>query len=295
MFECVTDVAIVVHGGAGKWPEGAHERARAGVERAIAAGHDVLTQGGDALAAVQAAVIVLEDDPVFNAGRGAALDERGFIAHDASIMRGADRAAGAVAAIKGIRNPVVAARAVLEEGRHVMLVGESAGLYARQAGLDTAPEAWFRTEERRQAFERGDDERGGTVGAVARDAHGRVAAATSTGGSSGKHPGRVGDSPLVAAGTWADDATAAISCTGDGEAIIRSALAHEIDALMRHAGLPLEQACERALAGLNHLGTAGLIAVGAQGGVATPFTTPAMPRGWRVGDGPIGFAVGPDG
>ena len=120
-----------------------------------------------------------------------------------------------------------------------MLVGESAGLYAREAGLDTAPEAWFRTEERRQAFERGDDERGGTVGAVARDAGGGVAAATSTGGSSGKHPGRVGDSPLVAAGTWADDATAAISCTGDGEAIIRIALAHEIDALMRHAGLPL--------------------------------------------------------
>ena len=121
-----------------------------------------------------------------------------------------------------------------------------------------------------------------------------MAAATSTGGSSGKHPGRVGDSPLVAAGTWADDATAAISCTGDGEAIIRSALAHEIDALMRHAGLPLAQACDRALAGLEHLGTAGLIAVGAEG-FATPFTTPTMPRGWRIGDGPIGFAVERDG
>jgi len=290
----VSEVAIVVHGGAGRWPEDAHERARAGVEHAVKAGHEVLQQGGNALAAVQAAVIVLEDDPVFNAGRGAALDERGFIAHDASIMRGADRAAGAVAALKGIRNPVVAARTVLEEGRHVMLVGESAGLYAREAGLDTAPEAWFRTEERRQAYERGDDARGGTVGAVARDATGGVAAATSTGGSSGKHPGRVGDSPLVAAGTWADDATAAISCTGDGEAIIRIALAHEIDALMRHAGLGLEEACRRALAGLDGLGTAGLIAVGADGGIAAPFTTPAMPRGWRIGDGPIGFAVGAD-
>ncbi len=286
----MNEVAIVVHGGAGRWPEGAHERARKGVERAVRAGHAVLEAGGDALSAVQAAVIVLEDDPVFNAGRGAVLDERGFIAHDAAVMRGADRAAGAVAAIKGIRNPVSAARTVLDEGRHVMLVGESAGLYAREAGLDTAPEAWFRTEERREAFERGDNERGGTVGAVARDARGGMAAATSTGGSSGKHPGRVGDSPLVAAGTWADDATAAISCTGDGEAIIRVALAHEIDALIRHAGLSLPEACDRALAGLEHLGTAGLIAVGADG-IAAPFTTAAMPRGWRVGAGPVEIAI----
>jgi isoaspartyl peptidase/L-asparaginase-like protein (Ntn-hydrolase superfamily) len=240
--------------------------------------------------ATQAAVIVLEDDPVFNAGRGAVLDERGFIAHDAAMMRGADRAAGAVAALEGIRNPVMAARTVLEEGRHVMLVGEPAGLYAREAGLDTAPETWFRTDERRAAFERGDNERGGTVGAVARDGRGGMAAATSTGGSSGKHPGRVGDSPLVAAGTWADDATAAISCTGDGEAIIRVALAHEIDALIRHAGLPLAEACDRALAGLEHLGTAGVIAVGAEG-IAAPFTTPAMPRGWRVGGGPVEIAI----
>ena len=240
-------------------------------------------------------MIVLEDDPVFNAGRGAALDERGFIAHDASIMRGADRAAGAVAAIRASATRSSPRAPSWRRAATCMLVGESAGLYAREAGLDTAPEAWFRTEERRQAYERGDDARGGTVGAVARDANGGVAAATSTGGSSGKHPGRVGDSPLVAAGTWADDATAAISCTGDGEAIIRIALAHEIDALMRHAGLPLDQACARALDGLEGLGTAGLIAVGADGSIAAPFTTPAMPRGWRVGDGPLGFAVGPDG
>lgn len=280
----------MVHGGAGRWPAHAHERAEAGVRAAVEAGHAVLRDGGDALAAVQAAVVMLEDDPVFNAGRGAVFNERGFVAHDAAIMRGSDRAAGAVAALRGIRNPVVAARTVLDEGRHVMLVGESAGAYARDAGLVTAPEAWFRTEERRQAFEQGDEERGGTVGAVARDASGGVAAATSTGGSSGKHPGRVGDSPLVAAGTWADDATAAISCTGDGEAIIRVALAHEIDALMRHAGLSLASACERALAGLEHLGTAGLIALGA-GGFAAPFTTPAMPRGWRIGDARTGYAL----
>jgi beta-aspartyl-peptidase (threonine type) len=290
----MAEVAIAVHGGAGKWPARAHGPARAGVERALAAGHAVLAGGGDALAAVQAAVIVLEDDPLFNAGRGAALDERGAVRHDASIMRGSDRAAGAVAALCGIRNPVRAARAVLDEGRHVMLVGESAGAYARDAGLDAMPHAWFETPERRLAFERGQDARGGTVGAVARDAGGGVAAATSTGGTGGKHPGRVGDTPLVAAGTWADDATAAISCTGDGEAIIRIALAHEIDALMRHAGLPLEAACRRAIAGLALYGTGGLIAVGAGGAPAMPFTTPAMPRAWRVADGPVVTAIGPD-
>jgi isoaspartyl peptidase/L-asparaginase-like protein (Ntn-hydrolase superfamily) len=255
----------------------------------------VLAGGGCALAAVQAAVVVLEDDPVFNAGRGAALDERGGVGLDASMMRGSDRASGSVAALRGIRNPILAARMVLEQGRHAMLVGDSASAHFRAEGLDIAPEAWFRTDERRRAYERGDGSRGGTVGAVARDARGGVAAATSTGGSSRKHPARVGDSPLIAAGTWADDATAAISCTGDGEAIIRSALAHEIDALMRYAGLGLEDACTAALAGLaERTGTGGVVAVGAAGGVAAPFNTPAMPRAWRVGDGPLFAAIAPD-
>jgi isoaspartyl peptidase/L-asparaginase-like protein (Ntn-hydrolase superfamily) len=284
----VSDFAIAVHGGAGNWPPAAEGRAVAGVEAAVAAGHAVLAAGGAALDAVQAAVIVLEDDPAFNAGRGAVLHEEGGVLHDAAIMRGADRAAGAVAALQGIRNPVRAARAVLEEGRHVLLVGEPAGAFARSAGLETAAESWFRTPERELALQRGLSSREGTVGAVARDARGGVAAATSTGGTNGKHPGRVGDSPLLAAGTWADDATVAVSCTGDGEAIIRTALAHEIDALMRHAGLPLDAACERALSGLAPRGgTGGLIAVGAAGGVAAPFTTPAMPCAWRIGDGRV--------
>ena len=275
----MNEVAIVVHGGAGRWPEEAHERAREGVERAVRAGHAVLEAGGDALSAVQAAVIVLEDDPVFNAGRGAVLDERGFIAHDAAVMRGADRAAGAVAALKGIRNPVTAARTVLDEGRHVMLVGESAAHFAREQGLNTATDDWFRTPERVE-------QRGNTVGAVARDANGRVAAATSTGGTNRKHPGRVGDSSLIAVGTWADDATVAISCTGDGEGIMRIALAHEIDALMRHARLDLTSAADRALRQLAPFGTGGLIAVGVDGSVAAPFTTAAMPHAIRVGDLP---------
>jgi isoaspartyl peptidase/L-asparaginase-like protein (Ntn-hydrolase superfamily) len=289
----MSEVAIVVHGGAGNWPETAHEAAHAGLTTAVEAGHAVLAAGGDALAAVEAAVVVLEDDPIFNAGRGAALDARGGVSLDAALMRGSDRAAGSVASLRGIRNPVRAARAVMDDGRSLMLVGESADRFARDAGLETAPEAWFITEARRRAYESHDGSRGGTVGAVARDAGGGVAAATSTGGTARKQVGRVGDSPLIAAGTWADDATAAISCTGDGEAIIRAALAHEVDALMRHAGLPLAEAAERAIASLLH-GTGGLIAVSATD-LAAPFTTAAMPRGWRVGDGPVLTAVGRDG
>jgi beta-aspartyl-peptidase (threonine type) len=272
-------ITIVVHGGAGTWKPEHHEPALAGVRRAVEAGHAILRDGGDALAAVQAAVVVLEDDPVFNAGRGGALDENGVAIHDAAIMRGADRAAGSVAALTGIRNPITAARAVLEEGRHVMLVGEAAGAFAREQGLDTAPGPYFITDEQRRKHEHG------TVGAVAMDARGGMAAATSTGGIDGKHPGRVGDSPLIAAGTWADDRTVAISCTGDGEAIIRAALAHEVDALLRHAGLSLAEASGVALATV--AGKAGLIAVGADGSIAAPFTTAGMPRAWRVGDGPV--------
>ncbi len=276
----MSELAIVVHGGAGTWRPDTRVDALAGVEAAVTAGHAVLAAGGSALDAVQAAVIELEDAPVFNAGRGGALDENGEVRLDAAVMRGSDRAAGSVAGLTGIRNPVLAARAVLDEGRHVMLVGRPAVEFARAAGLQTEPAEWFLTERREHPAK-------DTVGAVARDAQGRVAAATSTGGTDGKHPGRVGDSPLIGCGTWADDATAAISCTGDGEAIIRIALAHEIDALMRHAGLSLQAACERALAALAPYGTGGLIAVGALGGVATPFTTQAMPRAWRIGDGPI--------
>jgi beta-aspartyl-peptidase (threonine type) len=271
----MAEVAIVVHGGAGAWRADALGPAREGVRRAVEAGHAVLRAGGEALDAVQAAVVLLEDDPVFNAGRGSVQDERGDVVMDAAVMRGADRAAGAVAALRGIRNPILAARAVLDERREVLLTGESARELAVAAGLATAPDTWLRGAA--------GGSRAGTVGAVARDARGSVAAATSTGGTHGKRPGRVGDSPLPGAGTWADDATAAISCTGDGEAIIRAALAHEVDVLIRIAGLPLGEECDRALARLAAFGTGGLIAIGAQQ-VAARFTTGHMPHGWRIGD-----------
>jgi beta-aspartyl-peptidase (threonine type) len=279
-----------VHGGAGALPRSAEraERLRAGAAAAVAAGHAVLAGGGTALDAAQAAVVLLEDDPEFNAGRGAALTEDGAVELDAAVMEGAARAAGAVAGVRGVRNPVRAARLLLEDGRHLMMAGEAVAELAREAGLDLCPEEWFVTERSAQPAP-------GTVGAVARDAHGHVAAATSTGGTRGKRRGRVGDSPLIGCGTWADDATAAVSCTGDGEAIVRAAMAHEVHALMRHAGRSLEEACAGALACLARCGgEGGLVAVGAGGEVAAPFTAPAMTRAWRVGDGPVHAAVGPE-
>jgi beta-aspartyl-peptidase (threonine type) len=292
------EIAIVVHGGAGGLPTDSSrlDRMREGAAAAVEAGHAVLAAGGTALAAVEAAVVVLEDDPEFNAGRGAALTEYGRVELDASMMDGTTRAAGAVAAVRGVRNPIRAARAVLEEGRHMLLVGAPATEFAATAGLAFESETWFVTERERLALAalNGAASARGTVGAVARDAQGRLAAATSTGGVSGQRLGRVGDSPLVGAGTWADNATVAVSCTGHGESIIRSALAHEVDALLRHRGLGLEEACALAIEGLGRWGEdGGLIAVSSHGEVAATFNSPGMTRGWRVGDGPVFTAVAP--
>jgi beta-aspartyl-peptidase (threonine type) len=323
----MSEPAIAVHGGAGVWPVERHAAARAGAARAVAAGFAVLAAGGPALEAVQAAVVVLEDDPTFNAGHGAALTEEGGVELDAAIMRGSDRAAGAVAALRGIRHPIVAARAVLEEGRHVLLAGEAAAAWARAAGVPEASEAWLATPAQSRADDRnpaGAPAQGrsavapappaaegsagaaaqdraanrGTVGAVARDARGRLAAATSTGGITGQRPGRVGDSPLVAAGTWADDGTAAVSCTGAGEAIIRAALAHEVDALVRLGGRTLSAAGAEAVRELaRYGGDGGLIAVGPAGDVVAAFNSPGMARARRLGDGPVitGVFPGDDG
>jgi L-asparaginase / beta-aspartyl-peptidase len=289
----MTEVVIAVHGGAGRPPPD-REAAKQGVAAAVDAGHAELTAGGSALDAVVAAVEVLEDDPQFNAGRGAALTEDAQVELDASIMSGRDRAAGAVAAVHGVRHPVRAARAVLDEGRHVLLVGLAATDYARNTGLELLPDEWFITDDQRRRLERAHEVAAeGTVGAVALDSRGHLAAATSTGGIARQHRGRVGDSPLIGAGTWADDETVAVSCTGDGEAIIRSAMAHEVEALLRHGGRPVAEAAEEALAVLSRCGgTGGLIAVSADGSVTARCTTVAMPHAWRVGEGELRAAIG---
>lgn len=220
--------AIVVHGGAGADPTDGRDEVRAGVRAAVAAGWQVLATGGAALDAVEASVRVLEDHPRFNAGRGSVLTAAGTVEMDASIMEGDRLRCGAVGAVTCVANPVALARRVLEDGRHVLLVGEGAHAFARTAGLPECDPATLVTERqrRRLAEQRGRVAvGGGTVGAIALDRRGTVAAATSTGGVSGKLPGRVGDSALIGCGTYADTTLGAVSCTGSGEAIIRVVLA----------------------------------------------------------------------
>jgi beta-aspartyl-peptidase (threonine type) len=286
--------SIAVHGGAGTLapadltPE--NERAyRAGLERALRAGFAVLDAGGPSLDAVVAAVQVLEDDPLFNAGRGAVVAASGQHELDASVMDGRDLRAGAVTGVRHVRSPIELARLVMEHSPHVMLAGSGAEEFALERGLAPVPNTHFATERRRRELERflqGELEAGreslmGTVGAVARDSSGNLAAATSTGGMTGKKWGRVGDSPIIGAGTYAANDCCAVSATGHGEFFIRAAVAHEIASLMRYKGLGVIEAAEevvtRQLVGLG--GSGGVIAVGRDGRIAMPFNSEGMLRG----------------
>jgi beta-aspartyl-peptidase (threonine type) len=285
--------AVVVHGGAGNPRSGAvedeapyHEALREAVAAARA-------YPDDALAAVEAAVRVLEDAPLFNAGRGSVLTRDGTVEMDAAVMCGRSMRAGAVAAVTSVRNPVSLARAVMEGSDHVMLVGSGAERLADERGLERMDPDWFVTESQRRRLERDAGRAKGTVGAVALDSEGRLAAATSTGGVRGQIPGRVGDSPLIGAGTFADSACA-VSATGDGEHIMSAVASHEVSALMRYRDLPLAEACETVLrARLEPLGAdAGLIAVDARGEIAMPFNTTIMHRAWQTAGGDPQSEVG---
>ncbi len=272
---------------------GAHEAGcRAGLATALAAGQAVLAAGGAALDAVEAAVMVLEDDPLFNAGRGAVFTAEGRTELDAAIMAGANRAAGAVAGVTRTRNPIRLARAVMEQTPHVLLAREGADVFALETGLEQVDPAWFHTEARWQALQsmkaaaaRGEplfdaNLKYGTVGAVALDNAGHVAAATSTGGLTGKRWGRIGDSPLIGAGTWADDRAAAISATGSGEYFMRTAAAHEITARIRMLGESPQAAADAVVRGeLKSMGgDGGIIFAGADGSCGWSFSTPGMFR-----------------
>jgi isoaspartyl peptidase/L-asparaginase-like protein (Ntn-hydrolase superfamily) len=291
---------LAIHGGAGPAPpdeaQGGADRwpgQAAGLGAALRAGLAVLAEGGPALEAVIAAVMVLEDDEHWNAGRGSALTAAGTVEMDAAVADGRDRRTGGVACVTGVRHPVLAAQAVMDDGRHVLLSGPGAEALARQAGLAFEPGGWFITERRRQALANR-LETGGTVGAVARDAAGHLAAATSTGGRNGQLPGRIGDSPIPGAGTWADDAGCAVSATGIGEAFLRAAFAHEVDARIRLEGVDLATACHEALAAVTAAaGNGGCIAVTGQGPPAMPFTTELMHRGWAEVGGPLWVAARP--
>ncbi len=250
---------------------------------------DVLAAGGSALDAAQLAVRVLEDDPLFNAGTGSVLNEDGEVETDASVMEGATLRAGAVAAVRGVKNPVVLARAVMERSGHLLLAAEGALRFAREIGMALVDPGTMITEAALARFRDVARERGtGTVGACAIDAAGHVAAATSTGGTSHKRAGRVGDTPIIGAGTYADDAAGAVSCTGHGEDIVRVVLARACCERMAR-GMSAQQAADASIAELGRRvqGSGGLIAVDRQGRVGFAYNTQAMSRAWIGSGGPL--------
>jgi beta-aspartyl-peptidase (threonine type) len=297
--------AIAVHGGAGtlaRDTSAAQERAYLdGLGAALDAGYAVLDAGGSSLDAAIAAVVVLEDNALFNAGLGAVLDRDGVATLDASVMDGRTLGAGAVSGLKHVRNPVELARLVMDESPHVMLVGEGAEEFARMQGVEMVSNEYFRTPVRQAQLQRllkGAAEREndlvahgavgstGTVGAVALDARGNVAAATSTGGMTGKRWGRVGDSPIIGAGTYANNAGCAVSATGHGEYFIRAVVAHDINAQMQYARRPLAESVKSTLARMKALGgNGGVIAIDARGEIVMDFNSEGMFRGARTSAG----------
>ncbi len=284
---------LMVHGGSGRITRDTLDaagdaNARTALGRALDAGTAILAAGGTAVEAVEAAIRVLEDDPHFNAGRGAALSHEGRIELDAAIMDGRTRNAGAVAGVTRTRNPISLARTVMRASPHVMMAGSGADAFAAAHGLEQVAPDWFEIPQRRAQLQAmladgGDafdvDMKYGTVGAVARDTAGHVAAATSTGGVTGKRWGRIGDSPLIGAGTWADDRGCAVSCTGSGEFFVRAAAGHAIDARMRHLGEDAGTATDAVLAEIVAMGgTGGIIVAAPDGSSAWRFSTPGMYR-----------------
>lgn len=301
-------VAIAIHGGAGTIERGRlsdeqEARIRGALSAAVEAGHQVLSEGGSALDAVTTAVRLLEDAPEFNAGRGAVLTFDGTVELDASIMDGATLAAGAVAGMSGVRHPIEAARRVMTESPHVMLVGSGADTFARAQSLEFKDPDWFITEfrlEQLRALQARQDaglelseDWFSTVGAVALDANGNVAAATSTGGMTNKRWGRVGDSPIIGAGTYADNRSCAVSATGHGEYFIRHVVAHEICARVRLSGVSLAQAADAVVNGVLREagGEGGIIAVDPAGNISMPFNTAGMYRAAIDVEGQLHVAI----
>lgn len=310
-----SNFVLIIHGGAGVVPKEEltpekEKAARATMEAALLAGHSVLARGGTSTDAVIAAIKILEDSPLFNAGKGSVLTAEGTVGMDASIMDGATHQAGACADVKHIKNPIELARLVMDKTPHVLLVGDGAELLAKEHGLVLMPTDYFITEHRKLQLQRiqkqerelkatekkvqaANLESIGTVGAVALDKHGNLAAGTSTGGMANKRFGRVGDSPVIGAGTYADNQTCAVSGTGHGEFFMRGVVAYDIAAKMKYQGLSLANAAEQVV--MHKLkeagGRGGIIAVDTKGNVAMPFNSEGMYRGIIRADGMPWMAI----
>lgn len=307
----IKNFSLAIHGGAGTLLRGQMTPAKeqeytAALQQALDAGHVVLSKAGSALDAVETTVRVLEDCPLFNAGRGSVFTAEGTHQMDASIMEGRTRNAGAVSLITGIRNPISLARDVMEKSNHVFLAGDGAMHFAKTLGYTLEEPSYFHNDLRHKQWldlrdsetfqlDHSDkkDSKFGTVGAVACDVHGNLAAATSTGGMTNKKWGRVGDSPMIGAGTYANNATCAISCTGSGEFFIRGVVAYDVSCLMEYRGLSLADAASEVIQNrvLQLGGDGGLIAVDAQGNIAMPFNTEGMYRGFMTSAGKTEIAI----
>jgi len=283
--------AIVIHGGAGAMKPGRYSKQREeaylkSLDNALSKGEALLEGGAEALDVVEQVIILLENDSLFNAGRGAVLTAQGRCELDASLMEGRSKAGGAVSGVTEIKNPIRAARLVMDETPHVLLSSEAANTWALALGLERVPNSYFITQKRQQKYDRMDKK--GTVGCVVRDRNGNLAAGTSTGGMTGKAWGRIGDSPILGAGTYADNASCAVSATGHGEYFIKESAAFQVHARMMYAGAGLEEATVATLKVIEKLGgKGGLIAVDSQGNVSMPFTTAGMFRAASSKEGRI--------
>lgn len=294
---------IAIHGGAGTilrtlmTPE-KEARYMAALNEAIDAGHSILQKGGTSIDAVEAAVISLENFPLFNAGKGAVFTNKGTHEMDASIMDGATLEAGAVSGVSHIQNPIVLARTIKDKSDHVFLCGTEAEAFAKEMNIPFQPDAYFYEEGRYQQWQEvkdtdgyqldhtiknGEGKKFGTVGAVALDQYGNIASATSTGGMTNKRYGRVGDSPIIGAGTYANNKTCAVSCTGHGEFFIRAVVAYDISCLIEYKGYSLKQACDFVVKDklVKLGGEGGLIAIDAKGNIELPFNSEGMYRAWK--------------
>ncbi len=307
LFSCTTknqetlkpEYVLVIHGGAGNINKEnvsakSQSQYKNKLKEALTKGGEVLNSGGSALDAVTVAITTLEDSPLFNAGKGAVFTEEGRNEMDASIMDGKSGMAGAVASVRTIKNPVLGARAVMEKSKHVLIAGDGADIFARNQGLNIVDTSYFFTDKRWNSFQKvkaqlTNGEKHGTVGAVALDKYGNLAAGTSTGGMTNKMKGRIGDSPIIGAGTYADNNTCAVSATGHGEFFIRNVVAYDISALMKYRGFSLNAAADSVIMKklVDQGGDGGIIAVDKDGNFTMTFNTEGMFRGVITTDGTL--------
>jgi len=303
--QTATKYALVIHGGAGVMDQKSMTPEIQAtylnvLNRVLSVGDSVLSHGGTSMDAVEKAIVIMEDSPLFNAGKGAVFTHDSLVELDASVMEGQSLKAGAIAAVRDIKNPIRVARAVMEKSEHVLLNGSGASQFAKEQGFEPVDNSYFYTETRRQSLqellkqerEATTNDKHGTVGCVALDSYGNIAAGTSTGGMTNKKYGRIGDSPIIGAGTYANNETGGFSCTGHGEYYIRLGFSRDISALMEYKKLSVQEACREEVGKLTKLGgTGGVIGLDKNGNIAMEFNTEGMFRGYIKSDGEKEVAI----